>query len=292
MASRRRLGSWCALLVAAVMVWDLGSAMAVPATPAEPAATIPASGPIFLLFLGSDARPGQHQFRQRSDVMLLVGINRAKRRATILEFNRDSWVSIPGHGHDRINAAMAFGGPSLAVRTVTSVSGIPINAWLGTTFPGFTKMVDLVGGMDVDVPFAMYDPFSSAAFEPGWQRLSGTDSLAFVRDRHEVPDSVNARTRNQGRYARFALGQYQVEVRKDDHRMQDWIDAGMSNLRTNLSLRQVAGLAGLATRIPASRVNLVLVPNRPGFVGTHEIVFIQPRAKRLFADMRKDGIIG
>ena len=292
MAPRRRLTSWFALLLAAVMVWDLGSAMGVPATPADPAATIPARGPIFLLFMGSDARPGQHPLRQRSDVMLLVGINRAKRRATILEFNRDSWVPIPGHDHNRINAALAFGGPSLAVRTVTKVSGIPIHAWLVTTFPGFTNMVDRVGGMDVNVPYPMYDLNSTAALQPGWQRLSGSDSLAFVRDRHEVPAAVNSRTRNQGRFARYSLQQYQVEIRKDHDRMQDWVDAGVANMRTNLSLGQIARLAGLATRIPVSRVNLVLVPNRPGFVGEHEIVFITRAAKPLFADMRKDGIIG
>ena len=292
MALRRFRTWWCALLLAAVMAWDLGSAMSVPATPDEPAATIPASGPIFLLFMGSDARPGQHVLRQRSDVMLLVGINREERRATILEFNRDTWVPIRDHGHNRINAAMAFGGPSLAVRTVTAVSGIPIHAWLVTTFPGFTRMVDLVGGMDVDVPFAMYDINSGAAFEPGWQRLSGSDSLAFVRDRHGVPESVNTRTRNQGRFARHSLEQYQVEIRKDHDRMQDWIAAGTSNMRTNLSLGQIAKLAGLAARIPASRVNLVLVPNRPGFVGEHEIVFLTAAAKPLFADMRRDGVIG
>jgi LCP family protein required for cell wall assembly len=292
MAPRRRLTSWFALLLAVVMVWDLGSAMGVPATPDEPAATIPASGPIFLLFMGSDARPGQHVLRQRSDVMLLVGINRAKRRATILEFNRDTWVPIRGHDHDRINAAMAFGGPSLAVRTVTAVSGIPIHAWLVTTFPGFTKMVDRVGGMDVNVPFPMFDLNSAAALEPGWQRLSGSDSLAFVRARHGVPASVNSRTRNQGRFAHYSLEQYQDEIRKDHNRMGDWVDAGIANMRTNLSLGQISRLAGLATRIPASRVNLVLVPNRPGMVGVHEIVFLKPPAKRLFADMRRDGVIG
>jgi LCP family protein required for cell wall assembly len=292
MRPRRRLTAWLALVLAALMVWDLGSAMGVPGTPPEPAATIPASGPIFLLFLGSDARPGEPTLRRRSDVMLLVGINRAKRRATILAFNRDTWVPIRGHDHNRINTAMVYGGPSLAVHTVTAVTGITIHAWLVTTFQGFTKMVDGVGGVDVAVPFPMYDPFSTAAFEPGWQRLSGSDSLAFVRDRHGVPDAVDTRTRDHGRFAHYALEQYQVETRRDRDRLRDWVDAGMSHMRTNLSLAQIMKLAGLATRIPASRVNVVLVPDRPGYVGDKAVVFLRPAASRLFADMRRDGIIG
>jgi LCP family protein required for cell wall assembly len=289
----RRPVLWIALVVVALMAWDVGGALGVPrtTTPADEA-NLPAHGPIFLLYMGSDARPGTPALRGRSDVMLLVGINAAKRRATILGFHRDTWVKIHGHGHNRINAGLAFGGPLLAEHTVTAVTGIPVNAWLVTTFTGFTGMVDAIGGIDVDVPLPLYDPFSGASLDPGWQRLHGTDSLSFVRARHEVPNAVYTRTRDQGRFARESLEQYQGEVKSNPSRVQDWIHAGLAHLKTNLTLGQVMRLAGLADKIPFSRVNFVLVPTRPAQVGPYQVAFLLPSAQTIFADMRGDGLVG
>ncbi len=289
----RRPVLWIALVVFALMAWDMGGALGVPRT-ADPAdeANLPAHGPIFLLLMGSDARPGTPALHGRSDVMLLVGINPAKRRATILGFHRDTWVKIHGHQHNRINAGLAFGGPRLAVHTVEAVTGIPIHAWLVTTFQGFRGMVDAIGGIDVDVPLPLFDPYSGAQFDPGWQRLEGADSLSFVRARHEVPNAVYTRTRDQGRFARESLEQYQGEVKSHPSRVQDWIHAGLAHLHTNLSLGQVMRLAGLADKIPFSRVNFVLVPTRPATVGNYQVAFLLPGAKSIFADMRGDGLVG
>jgi LCP family protein required for cell wall assembly len=272
------------------MAWDMGGALGVPRTTND--ATLPAHGPIFLLFMGSDSRPGTPDLRGRSDVMLLVGINPARHRATILGLHRDTWVHVPGHGMNRINSGLAFGGPSLAVRTVEGVTGINIDAWLVTTFKGFAGMVDAIGGVDVDVPLPLFDPYSGASFDPGWQRLHGTDSLAFVRARHEVPQAVYTRTRDQGRFARESLEQYQEEIKSNPSRMSDWIHAGLAHLHTNLTLAQVMRVAGLADKIPFTRVNFVLVPTRPVMVGPYSVAFLLPAAKKIFADMRRDGIVG
>ena len=67
--------------------------------------------PLFILSLGSDARPGQDITRQRCDSIHLIGIDLATHRASILGFPRDSYVSIPGHGTNKINSAMSAGGP-------------------------------------------------------------------------------------------------------------------------------------------------------------------------------------
>jgi len=291
----RRKVVWVGLFVAALMAWDLGSALGVRGRPADPeasAATLPSTGPLFILVLGSDARPGTAVVRGRSDVMLIVGVNRARKRATILGLNRDTWVSIPGHDDNRINAAMAYGGPALAVQTVRKVTGIPIDAWMVTSFRGFARMVNAVAGVLVDVPYPMFDPFSRAAFEPGWQRLDGTDSLSFVRDRHGVPSSVVSRTMNQGNFTRNAWRQYEAEYRRRHERLRDWVRAGTDHLQTNLSMRQILSLAALATRIPTTRVNVVVTPGRVGMVGAAEVVFLTEASHRVFADLADDGIIG
>ena len=76
--------------------------------------------PLYILSLGSDARPGQPITSQRSDSIHIIGIDLSTHRASILGFPRDSWVNIPGHGMNKINAAMTYGGPALTIATLES----------------------------------------------------------------------------------------------------------------------------------------------------------------------------
>ena len=161
-----------AFLVAALTAWVVGSALGtvgtagVPVAGAEPfltigktnAAFVPSlqgTEPIFILFLGSDAREGEPVDGSRSDSIHLVGINPAKHRATVLGFPRDSWVDIPGQGSDKINSAMFYGGPESTVKTIESITGITIDYYALTSFRGFTETVNGIGGLVVDVPFPM-----------------------------------------------------------------------------------------------------------------------------------------
>jgi anionic cell wall polymer biosynthesis LytR-Cps2A-Psr (LCP) family protein len=107
--------------------------------------------PLFILALGSDARPGGPVERSRSDSIHLIGVNTKSHRATILGFPRDSWVNIPGHGTDKITTAMYFGGPALIVQTIEQITGIQIDFWVLTTFVGLRTMVGKIGGLDVVV---------------------------------------------------------------------------------------------------------------------------------------------
>src|SRR5207249_4533240 len=108
--------------------------------------------PIFILTIGSGARPGDSVVHSLSDAIHIVGINPAKHRATIMDIPRDSWVNIPGHGTNKINAAMVFGGPPLLINTLESITGIHIDYYTLTTFGGFETMINDIGGLYVDVP--------------------------------------------------------------------------------------------------------------------------------------------
>jgi LCP family protein required for cell wall assembly len=250
------------------------------------------SKPIFILALGSDARPGQPITEQRSDSIHIIGINPEQHRASILGFPRDSWVDIPGHGSNKINAAMVYGGPHLTVETIEQLTGIHIDYYMLTSFGGLTHMVNDIGGLVVNVPYPMHDHYSGANFEAGVQRLSGKQALAFSRNRHDAPQGDLSRSQNQGRLFVAALTQFRQEFEKDPSVLLSWLAAGMRNTETDLSVRQLVSLAFTAVSILPKDVHNEVVPATTGSVGSASVVFISSSAHAVYADMRGDGLIG
>jgi len=248
--------------------------------------------PLFILALGSDARPGQNVARQRADSIHIIGVDVRRRRATILGFPRDSWVHIPGHGTTKINTALTFGGPSLMVRTIESVTGIRIDFWMLTSFGGLVRMVNGVGGFKIYVPRAMRDRASGANFRKGTQRFNGREALAFSRDRHDVPGGDFGRSRNQGRLMLAALSELHKVFKDDPGRIFGWVALGWRNMRTNLGVGTLLDLALTAATISPKKVKNLLVPATNGRVGAASVVFISSSARRIYADMRKDGVVG
>ena len=101
---------------------------------------------ITILAIGSDARPGEDPLRSRADSIHVIFLHPRKGKAVIVGIPRDSWVSIPGLGTTKINAAMASGGPERMVRTIEHNFGARIDYWAVTTFTGIANMVDQVEG--------------------------------------------------------------------------------------------------------------------------------------------------
>jgi LCP family protein required for cell wall assembly len=248
--------------------------------------------PLFILALGSDARPGQNVARQRADSIHLIGVDVRRRRATILGFPRDSWVHIPGHGTTKINSALMFGGPRLMVRTIERLTGIRIDFWMLSSFGGLVRMVNGVGGFKVYVPRRMSDRASGANFRKGLQHFNGREALAFSRDRHDVPGGDFGRSRNQGRLMLAALSQLHKVFKKDPGKIFGWVAVGWRSLRSNLGVGTLLDLALTAATIPPKRVKNLLVPARNGRVGSASVVFISSSARRIYANMRRDGVVG
>jgi LCP family protein required for cell wall assembly len=248
--------------------------------------------PLFILALGSDARPGQQIDQQRSDSIHLIGINPQLHRASVLGFPRDSWVPIPGHGTDKITTAMAYGGPDLTVRTIEALVHVRIDFWMVTSFTGLTRMVDGVGGVTVRVTQPMHDPLSGSNFDPGVHRFNGQQALAFARDRHSFLNGDLTRSANQGTLLLAALSKLHTTFARDPSSLFSWIATGWRNIETNLSVKTLLDLALTATAIPPGSVQNLVVPATIGMVGAESVVFILPAAARVYADMRTDGVIG
>ena len=101
----------------------------------------------------------------------------------LLSIPRDSQVEIPGHGTDKINAAYAYGGPKLLLRTIEGETGIRVDHFVEVGFGGFVDLVDAVGGIQVCPPFAMDDPLAGINLEKGCQEVGGADALGYARSR-------------------------------------------------------------------------------------------------------------
>ena len=154
--------------------------------------------PANYLIIGSDSRafadtPAEEKAfgsakqigNARSDVMMVVHLVPARGTAFIVSFPRDTEVDIPGYGRNKLNAAFAFGGPALTIRTFQSVFGIPIQHYLAVDFPGFEKIVNAIGHVKIFFPTPALDTFTGL-YEPtaGCVSLDGVGALAYARSRH------------------------------------------------------------------------------------------------------------
>ncbi len=296
-----------AIPVAILAAWIAGSTLGAAPSPPRAAAMplfqieaahaehIPAldgSEPIFILLLGSDARPGEEITGQRADSIHILAINPAKQKATIVGFPRDSYVSIPGFGSNKINAAMVEGGPDLVVQTVESLTGLTMDYWALTWFEGFEAMINDVGGLSMDVPFDVFDTYAHAQLEAGRQVLSGRDALALARARHALPTGDFGRSENQGRLMIAALTQFRKEFSKDPARMLTWIGAGLRNARTDVPLDELMALAFTGSTLNPKRIVNVVLPGGTGFVGQTSVVNLdQAVLQTLSADLANDGLL-
>jgi LCP family protein required for cell wall assembly len=248
--------------------------------------------PLFILALGSDARPGEPILRERSDSIHIIGVNLATHRATILGFPRDSWVPIPGHGTAKITTAMSAGGPQLTVATLERLTGIRIDLWMLTTFRGLTRMVNSIGPLKVKVVRPMHDSFSGANFSKGIHRFGGTAALAFARDRHDVPQGDITRSFNQGVLMQSALSKLHKDFKKNPASLFTWLAVGWRYTYSDIKPLTLLDLILTATQIPSKQVSNLVVPATTGSVGAQSVVFISSGASAIYADMRRDGIAG
>lgn len=174
------------------------------------------------LIVGSDSREGMSSEEKkrlrtgsaagkRTDSMMILA--KCSSGNTMISLPRDSDVEIPSFkGSDsgklfpnsgrrvKLNAAYAEDGPELLVRTIEHNTGLRINHYAEIGFAGFAKIVDAIGGVELDIPKAFKDKKSGADFTAGKQTLDGEQALAFVRTRYAFGEGDLARTKNQQKF--------------------------------------------------------------------------------------------
>ena len=273
---------------AQVQTQDLGHEIASSLLPG-----FPTGRPFFVAVIGSDARPGVCEPVERclADSIHLIGINPKKRAAGIIGVPRDSYVEVPGQGSHKINDALFLGGPELVVDTLEQLADVEVSHSFLTSFEGFRHMIEEVGGLEVEIPYAMSDSASGASLEAGVQRLDGQTALAFARNRKSTPNGDFSRTENQGLMILAALSQLRKEVRKDPARLFTWLIAGARYIQTELTLADLFELALGALAIDPKNVVNVALPGGISTAGGASIVTLGGEADAVFADLADDGML-
>ena len=158
------------------------------------------TGRINILLLGIDERESE-QGPWRTDTMILLSIDPARQTAAVLSIPRDLWVTIPGYDFEaRINTAHFYGdlrgypggGPALAMATVQAVFDLPIQYYIRFNFAGFEKLIDAIGGIDLNVEAPIDDPlypdsgygYAPLHIDAGLQHMDGELALKYARTRH------------------------------------------------------------------------------------------------------------
>lgn len=157
--------------------------------------TLENTEPLNVLLIGIDARNDEPS---RTDTIMVAKYNPCNKTAKIASIMRDSYVNIPGHSKNKINAAFAFGGEPLLQQTIEKNLDITIDYYAIINFEGFINMIDSVvpDGLEVPIEKAMVDPHNSIRFQSGTQRLNGEEVLKYVRFRKDA-ESDFGRVRRQ-----------------------------------------------------------------------------------------------
>jgi polyisoprenyl-teichoic acid--peptidoglycan teichoic acid transferase len=162
---------------------------------ARPTKEAQETGTLNYVLLGSDSRDPGNEGNGRSDTIMVVHLNAERTKAYIISFPRDMYVDIPGYGKNKINAAFAFGGAPLAVRTLEGLTGVRMDHVVLIDFQGFIRLTEDLHGVTV----INKNAFDSHGFHypKGKITIGGEEALWFVRERKELPGGDLARAENQ-----------------------------------------------------------------------------------------------
>lgn len=222
--------------------------------------------PLNILLIGSDSREGKAKGDYgRSDSVVLVRLDEQQGFISMLSFPRDSFVTIPGYGQHKLNAAYSLGeqnpnssGPALLMQTVKQLTGQPIQYYVNVDFKGFARLVNQIGGVFIDVDRRYFndnsqpgDHYEPIDLMPGYQLLNGDDALDFVRFRHTDSD-----------FARIVRQQMFLSElkRKVKSRVSNWVQSPgfvrmlAHNIETDIGGRKLLDVIRTGIETPDSRV--------------------------------------
>ena len=219
-----------------------------------------------VLILGVDVRKDDVG---RSDTMMIATIDPKLDQASLLSVPRDTRVRIKGYGFDKINAAFAYGGEPLAEKTVENFLGIDIDHYIIINTKSFVKIIDAIGGLDIDVEKRMYyeDPWDDDGglyidLYPGMQHMDGETAVTYVRYRDEEGDI--GRIKRQQKFMAACLD----KIISPDivTRIPAVVREVTEAIDTDMTFRQLLEIAGALKAAQQNGLQADMVPGYPLYI--------------------------
>lgn len=267
-----------------------------------------------ILILGSDTRDGKNSDYGtaedstgygQSDVMMMMDISADNKRVSVISFPRDLLVDIPECTDQKtkevfpaqsgvmINEAMKQAGIGCAVDTVNKLTGLEIDHFMMADFNAVKELSNAVGGVEVCISDAVYDPDSRLRLPAGNSQVQGEQALAFLRTRHAFADGGDlGRIKAQQGFLSSLTRKIKDEgTLSDPQKMLKIADVVTQNLTVDDGMASVPSLLTIGNRlknIDVSKVAFVAVPTTPAPADPNRLAVAEPAGSQLFAALRKD----
>lgn len=257
-----------------------------------------------ILLLGSDTRDPNNTAGSRSDTIILVHLAAGRSSAQLISIPRDTWVPVPaskdgrrGGREAKINAAYAWGGIPLMVRTVEKFTGIRVDNVALIDFAGFKEIVDALGGVEIDVERSFtsthsLNPDSRREFTKGRQTMDGAAALDYARERFAFADGDFARIRHQQQVIRAILDKAASGgVLANPGRLNAFLRATADAVAVDETL-SIFDLAMELRHLRSGNLTFITSPTRgTGRIGTESVVLADTAAAKAFYDaVRRDAV--
>lgn len=244
--------------------------------PIEGGAPVPIPAPpewngtdrINVLLLGGDSRGVKKESHPRSDTMMIASIDPVSKDIHLFSLLRDTYTPIAHHGSNRVNTAVTFGGPRLAMSTVSDLTGLPIHYYVYTDFEGFISLIDALGGIDYEVDKAMRrtdnadDPRYNIDLKPGLQHMDGVTALQYVRYRSDIRSDYGRSDRQ-----RQFLSAIADEMKKATSllRLPQLLDSIAPYIETDIPPSDLLKLARLGMKLDTGNIAGIQLPQDGAF---------------------------
>jgi LCP family protein required for cell wall assembly len=271
-------------------------------------------GRMQILVLGSDSRDGANaQYGSaddstgygKSDVLMLLDIAEDNKRVSVISFPRDLLVDLPkckdqttgteypAQEDVMINEAMSEAGIGCAVDTVNKLTGLEVDHFMMADFTAVKELSNTVGGVEVCISDAVYDPDSRLRLPAGTSTVQGEQALSFLRTRHAFADGgdLGRIKAQQGFLSSLARKLKADGTLSNPAKMLEIADVVTKNLTIDDGLASIPTLLTVGNRlkdIDVGKIAFVAVPTVPAVIDSNRLQMAEPAASQLFAAMRNN----
>lgn len=268
------------------------------------------NGSMDILVMGSDSRAGDNarfgggDSGARADTAMIVHVNKAHDKASVVSIPRDTMVERPGCKQDggkmspvvrhaMFNESYQVGGPACAVKTVETMTDIRMDHYLEVDFSGFKNLIDTLGGVDITAEKPIKDKDSHLDLPAGRHSLNGEQSLGLVRTRHAVGDGSDlGRIQLQQAFIRALMDQVNsIGLFSSPKKLYDLADTATSSLTTDSELDSVGDLTDLAKvlkGVKSNDIGMATMPVQYDPENPNRVLPMERKSEQVWSALRKD----